>query len=92
MTIGFYGRVKPNINLENLPAEMNCTISQILATNDNGLAVAKVVLDPVDKEKLEKAGVEFNIKGKDKHLHLTLGTILDYKPFHSNTVLESWFA
>jgi hypothetical protein len=86
MTLGFYGRVKPNIDLGRLPDTLNGTISQVLATRDNGLAVAAVELHPKDVETLERLGVQL----KDKHLHFTLGTQLDYKPFESNKVLEVW--
>ena len=96
MTLGFYKKPFPKINLEALPPQLNCTISQILKTKDNGLAVAEVKLSQSDETTLSALGVQFIYQNRDKkvlpkHLHFTLGTKLNYRPFHSNAVLESWY-
>ena len=96
MTLGFYKKPFPKINLEALPPQLNCTISQILQTKDDGLAVAEVKLSQSDEATLSALGVQFTYQNRDKqvvpkHLHFTLGTKLNYRPFHSNAVLESWY-
>jgi hypothetical protein len=87
MTIGFYlVKNPPNINIAELPNSIICNIKQILKTKDNGILLSSVSISDETKKLLENKGVDF----RGKNLHLTLGTQLPYKGFHSNLVLQNW--